>query len=239
MDIVILTSIRLFGDSLASFFSSRDVSVVTIAHSFSMLHEVFSASHVDLTLIDVTQGIDLDEVRTVAGQWPSIALLAIGLKVEQKEVVRCGRAGFSGYVPRDASLDQLFQAMEDAVVGRLSCPPEIAGELLRSLYRGTLAVNADEHGEALTSRECDVLRELGNGLSNKEIARKLGLSISTIKHHVHKILDKLQVVRRAEAMRKVRDTPWIAVRQRWEGIGRDTKNAIGRQFTTAESERAI
>lgn len=227
MDIAILTSIRLFGDSLASFFNHRgDVSVVTIAHSFSMLREALGAAHVDLTLMDVTQGIDLDEVRTVAGQWPSIALLAIGLKVEQKEIVRCGRAGFSGYVPRDASIDQLFQAMEDAVAGRLSCPPEVAGELLRALYRDAHGENTEEPGHALTSRECDVLRELGNGLSDKEIARRLGLSISTIKHHVHKILDKLQVVRRAEAMRKVRDSPWIAgpMIVGGYGYGQDTRS---------------
>lgn len=209
MDIAIQTSIRLFGDGLASFFHTRqDMTVIAVTHSFSMLKDVVGKTRVDLVLIDVTQGVELEQVRDLVAQCPSLALIAIGLNADQKEVVRCGRAGFSGYLSRDASLNQLIQAMEDALAGRLSCPPEVAGELLRALYRYTPA--AAECGEALTPRECEVLRELGNGLSNKEIARRLGLSLSTIKHHVHKILDKLHVLRRAEAMRKVRDTPWIA-----------------------------
>lgn len=211
MDIVILTSIQLFGEGLASFFNARqDMSVVAVSHSFSMLHEAMSRSAVDLALIDVTQGIELDEIRAVANQWPSIALIAIGLEAGQKEVVRCGRAGFSGYVLRNASLDQLNNAMEDAVAGRLNCPPEVSGELLRALYHESYIAQAQEPCKALTPRECEVLRELGNGLSNKEIARKLGVSISTVKHHVHKVLEKLQVERRAEAMRQVRNMPWIA-----------------------------
>ena len=55
-----------------------------------------------------------------------------------------------------------------------------------------------------------MLQLLGGGLSNKEIARELSLSVATVKHHVHSILAKLQLPRRAQAMRRVRDAPWIA-----------------------------
>lgn len=49
----------------------------------------------------------------------------------------------------------------------------------------------------------------GRGLSNKEIARELVLSVATVKHHVHNVLDKLKLPRRAQAMRRVRDAPWL------------------------------
>lgn len=64
--------------------------------------------------------------------------------------------------------------------------------------------------EALTRREGDVLQLIGDGLSNKEIARDLCVSVATVKHHVHNILEKLHVPRRAQAMRRVREAPWIA-----------------------------
>jgi DNA-binding NarL/FixJ family response regulator len=62
---------------------------------------------------------------------------------------------------------------------------------------------------SLTRRESDVLQLIGRGLSNKEIARELVISVSTVKHHVHNLLDKLQLQRRSQAMRRVRDAPWL------------------------------
>lgn len=210
MDIAILTSIRLFGDGLASFFNNRqDATVVVIAQNFSALSEAMTQSKVDLVLVDVTQGIDVEIIRILVSNYPTATLLAIGLRADQKEIIRCGRAGFAGYVFRDASLDQLVNAIEDAITGKLSCSPKVAGELLRALYYETPSLHSQAREESLTPRECEVLRELGDGRSNKEIARKLDLSISTVKHHVHKILEKLQVARRAEAMRHVRNMPWI------------------------------
>jgi DNA-binding NarL/FixJ family response regulator len=54
-----------------------------------------------------------------------------------------------------------------------------------------------------------VLELLGRGLSNKEIGDELCLSVATVKHHVHHVLEKLKLPKRAQAMRRVRDEPWL------------------------------
>jgi two-component system, NarL family, nitrate/nitrite response regulator NarL len=54
-----------------------------------------------------------------------------------------------------------------------------------------------------------VLGLLGRGLSNKEIGDELCVSVATAKHHVHHVLEKLKLPRRAQAMRLVRDAPWL------------------------------
>ena len=59
-----------------------------------------------------------------------------------------------------------------------------------------------------------MLELLGHGLSNKEIGNQLCLSVATVKHHVHRVFEKLKLSRRAQAMRRVRDAPWIA-RMSW------------------------
>ena len=64
--------------------------------------------------------------------------------------------------------------------------------------------------QPLSRRECDVMHLIERGLSNKEIARELCLSVSTVKHHVHHILDKLELSRRTQAMYRAREAPWIA-----------------------------
>jgi len=153
---------------------------------------------------------DLDEVRAIALEHQDIAFVALGLQEQRQNVIRCGRAGFSGYVSRHASIDELYRALSDAVAGRLTCSAEISGGLLRALFRRETHAHAEEMKDALTRREGEVLTLIGRGLSNKEIARELELSLSTVKHHVHHVLTKLQLPRRAQAMRRVREAPWIA-----------------------------
>jgi DNA-binding NarL/FixJ family response regulator len=125
-------------------------------------------------------------------------------------VIRCGRAGFAGYVARDASVDVLCGTLAEIAAGRLACPPEISGSLLRALFHDANRDPESQLDPALTRRESEVLELLGRGLSNKEIGSELCLSVATVKHHVHHVLEKLKLPCRAQAMRRFRDAPWIA-----------------------------
>lgn len=184
--------------------------VLAVVNGVASLRESLATTDAQVVLIDVTQGVDLFEVRGIAAQWPEVALVALGLNEGRQEVIRCGRAGFAGYVARDASIDALCKALSEIVAGRLACPPEISGGLLRALFRRDARSDELDLDRALTRRESEVLQLLGRGLSNKEIGSELSLSVATVKHHVHHILEKLQLSRRAEAMRRVREAPWMA-----------------------------
>jgi DNA-binding NarL/FixJ family response regulator len=213
MNIAILTPVRLLGDGLAACFRSRpDTIVVAVVRDLETLRDYLEKTAVDAVLVDVSQGVELYDVRGIAAQWTNVALIALGLEEQREEVIRCGRAGFAGYVTRDASIDALFKAVTDIASGRLMCPPEISGGLLRALYHhtGEPASDAVESAMALTRRESEVLALIGDGFSNKEIGCRLCLSVATVKHHVHHVLEKLKLARRAEAMRRVRDAPWLA-----------------------------
>ena len=151
------------------------------------------------------KGVDLFDVRAIASEWADIPLVALGLNEQRQEVIRCGRAGFAGYVARDASIETLCNSISEIVAGRLTCPPEISGGLLRALFHKDPGPDGADLELALTRRESEVLELLGQGFSNKEIANKLCLSVATVKHHVHHVLEKLNLERRAQAMRRVRD----------------------------------
>lgn len=210
MRIIIFTPIRLLGEGLVFCLQCRpDMIFQDIVSDFAALRCALNATAVDLVLIDVTQGIDLDEVRALAMENSELALVALGLQEQRQEVIRCGRAGFAGYVARDATVDALCNAMADIVAGRLTCSAEVSGGLLRALFRLDSQTDQSPLSVALTRREGDVLQLIGRGLSNKEIAHDLCLSVATVKHHVHKVLEKLHVSRRAQAMRKAREAPWI------------------------------
>jgi DNA-binding NarL/FixJ family response regulator len=217
MNIIVLTPVRLLGDGLvACLHHYADINVVGVIESVNALRDLLGTRPLDLVLIDVTQGIELYDVRPLAKQFPDLALVALGLAELRHEVVRCGRAGFSGYIARNASVESLAAALTDVVAGRLACPSNIASGLLRALFcaeetgsEPTPVTAAPSLLQSLTRREREVLRLLGQGLSNKEIARELFLSVATVKHHVHNLLEKLNLPRRTQVMRQMQEGAWV------------------------------
>lgn len=213
MNIIVLTPVRLLGDGLTAGFERQpDIAVLAVVDGLQGLRDSLARHRADLVLIDVTHGIDLYDTRAIAAQWPEVVLVALGLTEQRQDVIRCGRAGFAGYVAREASFDTLCKALRDVIQGKLACPAEISSGLLRALFRAGHSPDESALEQGLTRREGDVLRLIGEGLSNKEIARELVLSVTTVKHHVHNVLDKLHLPRRAQAMRRVRDAPWLVSR---------------------------
>ncbi|MCV9961721.1 response regulator transcription factor [Pararhizobium sp. BT-229] len=209
MRVGILAPIRLLGDGLSRCLHGRaGIEIVRVVADISEMRSLMTTDTIDVVLIDMTQPIDLDEVRSLATIGPEVVLIAMGLHEQKKEVIRCGRAGFTGYVSRNSTVEGLISAMHDARAGRLACPDEISGGLLRALFRQEAA--GEDDGQPLSKREGDVLQLIGRGMTNKEIARELGLSVATVKHHVHNVLEKLSLPRRAHAMRRVRERPWLA-----------------------------
>jgi DNA-binding NarL/FixJ family response regulator len=211
MRLAIMSPIRLFREGLAACLGGREgLTEVTVVEDVAGLRAAVEASPDDLVaLVDVTQGVDLDELRRLAGECPALRMVAVGLKEQGGRW--CGTAGrvrrLRGARPvhrRAARGDPRRRR------GASSMPAEIANGLLRALFgpAQSLAPAADD--PALTGREGEVLRLLGRGMSNKEIARELGVSLATVKHHVHNLLGKMGLARRGQAMRKVREAPWIA-----------------------------
>lgn len=223
MNIVVLTPVRLLGDGLSACINRfPPMKVVAVVSDFAPLRTTLGALDAELVLIDVTQGIDLYDVRALAAEYPDLALVALGLTEQRQDVIRCGQAGFTGYISRDTPADALCGALTDAAAGRLVCSAEIASGLLRALFlieKSSTPVQAPpaDTDPALTRREAEVLHLLGEARSNKEIARELCISVATVKHHVHNVLEKLHLHGRAQAVRRVRDAPWSAPAAKKQG----------------------
>ena len=135
MRIMVVSPVRLFRDCLAAALgSTQPVPEVVAVVSIVVLNYRSADELPDVVLLDVTQDIGMEEVALVAAKWPNLPLLALGLLERREEVVRHGRAGFVGYVARDAAIEDLQSAISDAVVGRMQCPAEISGGLIRALF---------------------------------------------------------------------------------------------------------
>lgn len=173
----------------------------------------------DVVLVDLGAPTDatLRRMSEVAGSLPGVKLVVLGLPEVEADIVRCLEAGASGYVLKESSLDELTTAIDLAVKGEAACSPHIARSLFSRLAELAQEQRRCERFAALdlTGREVEILELIAESLSNKQIADRLCLSVYTVKNHVHNILEKLQVHRREEAVKKAYRKRWLRERERW------------------------
>lgn len=151
-----------------------------------------------VALVDLTHPESLHIVTRVAREAPQVAQVALGVPDDAQQIIACAEAGASGFVPHDASLHDLREAVLDADRGALRCAPQMAHRLF--CHVGKLCANGTAHEPgALTRRERQILEMIERGAPNQTIADELGIGLSTVKNHVHSLLAKLGVRRRGEA----------------------------------------
>jgi NarL family two-component system response regulator LiaR len=127
---------------------------------------------------------------------PNTRILVVTAFAENDLVYQAIKAGALGYILKDATRDQLLQAIRDVDQGRASLQPSIAVKLIQEINHPTeLIYTADP----LTRRELETIRLIARGLSNQEIADKLVVNERTIAKYVSSILDKLQLANRTQA----------------------------------------
>jgi DNA-binding NarL/FixJ family response regulator len=129
---------------------------------------------------------------------PDLGLLFLVQDYELSTILPLLQAGATGCISRDDSVGDLGRAIIAVGRGEITLPPHIAARALSALARGeTGAVGLIE---ALTDREVDVLQLLARGLTNKDIAQTLFLSVRTVEAHLRNIYGKLNVRSRTEAV---------------------------------------
>jgi two-component system, NarL family, nitrate/nitrite response regulator NarL len=134
---------------------------------------------------------------------PDTRIVALAIRETEAEVLACAEVGVAGYVTRDASMEELVATVLAAARGEMMCPPAITACLFRHV--GNLAQRrAEPAPDVLTTREREIAGLIEQGLSNKEISRRLSIGLSTVKNHVHSVLEKLNVPRRSAAAARLR-----------------------------------
>lgn len=118
----------------------------------------------------------------------------------EADIVAALEAGARGYLLKDSPEEELHQAVLDTAAGRRTLSPEVAGMLADRLGRGQ---------QALSAREIEILRALATGVSNKELASQLFISVATVKTHLIHIYQKLGVDTRTAAIHRAQELKLI------------------------------
>ncbi|GGE43604.1 putative transcriptional regulatory protein YxjL [Pullulanibacillus camelliae] len=162
----------------------------------------------DLILMDIRlpKQTGIEATREILKQCPDIRIILLTTFDVQEYVFEGIRAGAIGYLLKDAETDELLEGIRSAITGAAIYKSTTASQALaqfitaQQIAPDASVLPAQDEVEALTEREIDVLQLMAYGRRNSEIAEQLYISRGTVKTHVHRILQKLGVEDRTQAV---------------------------------------
>jgi two-component system response regulator NreC len=183
--------------------SQPDMEIIAEASSGAEALELVKDCQPDVILMDVTmeEMNGIEATRKLKSCCPNVSILALTIHEEEEYFFQMLSAGASGYIPKRAAPEDLLQAIQTVYRGEVFLHSSVAGTLVKDFLDrgGSPAVKAEISN--LTEREQEVLTLIAEGLTNKQIGEKLGISPKTVARHRDNITHKLNLSSRAELTR--------------------------------------
>jgi DNA-binding NarL/FixJ family response regulator len=198
--VLIVADVRLYREGLAEFLGREPHLEVTgaVRHQMEAVDRIPEARP-DVVVFHVAAGDGVAALRAVTAAAPGVRVVVLAVPEAEGSFLAYAEAGMAGCLTLEASLADLVAAIEGVMRRELVCTPRMAAMLLQRVSTLVAERPAPSTQPRLTTRELEIVGLLDRGLSNKEIARRLCIEVSTVKNHVHSILEKLGVPRRADA----------------------------------------
>ena len=167
----------------------------------------------DVAIIDISMPkLDgIEATRQIKAQCPGIVVLILTAYDDDQFIFSLLEAGAAGYLLKSVHSRELVDAVRSVYVGESVLHPSVARKVLNRFAHVTDKSKEKETLELLSGREVEVLRLVTKGLSNKDIADELCLSIRTIQGHLGNIFNKLQVSSRTEAVVRALKEGWVTL----------------------------
>ena len=205
--VVVISGVCLYREGLAEMLG-RTGSISVVGSAADVTGGVARSARLgeppDVILLDTIPADSALRVAEVLDALPGVPVLALTVPNSEREIVAIAEAGIAGFVTSEASIEELVAAIESVARGEALCSPSVAAALMRRLASLARTGSATSPIGPLTTREREILELIDEGCSNKQIAQRLRIELPTVKNHVHHILVKLGVSRRAEAAALVR-----------------------------------
>jgi len=166
---------------------------------------------VDVIVMDVSMP-DLggaEATEQIKRECPQVRVLALTRHADQGYLRRLLRAGASGYVLKKSAADELIHAVRVVAAGGAYVDPNLASELFENFVGRAPSTDPALSLSDLTEREAEVLRLIAWGLSNKEIAAKLDISVKTVEYHKARSSEKLHLQSRTDILRYALSQGWL------------------------------
>jgi DNA-binding NarL/FixJ family response regulator len=178
----------------------KDISVVGLAQDGAEAVALVAKYSPDVVLMDLKMpGMNgVESTRRIRTEYPTVKVLVLTTFDDDEWVFDAIRAGASGYLLKDTPREKVVEAIRGTLAGKSFVDPSVAGKLLEQVVTKQQQPETLITGR-LTEREVDVLRLIGRGFSNSDIAIRLHLSEGTVRNHVSSIFSKLDIPDRTQA----------------------------------------
>ena len=178
------------------------LTLVGEATSGAMALELARELTPDLVIMDIhLQDMDgIEAARQILNQQPGIKIIMFTAEAARPFVDEALQAGACGYLTKSSSLDELLQAIEAVMAGRLYLSPDVSAGILEG-YRKSLMAGSEASKAFLSESEKQLLRLVAKGLRNKEISDELGVSVKSIETYRSRLMKKLDCSSPAELVR--------------------------------------
>ncbi|HOV10719.1 MAG TPA: response regulator transcription factor [Bacteroidales bacterium] len=193
---------QIFRDGIKSLLSDEEnLSVIAEASNSDELLSSLKISQPDILILDISMpkisGIELTKI--ISEQFPLVNILILSMHKNEDFVISAMRNGAKGYLPKDTSRKELLEAIHAIAQGEEYLGKLISSGILRSyINKSRIGFERTDKEELLTQREKEIIEKVGAGLSNKEIADKLFISVRTVDCHKNNIMKKLKIKSTAE-----------------------------------------
>ena len=184
--------------------SEDDIEVVGEAADGNEAVEKAQESMPDVILMDVRMPhrSGIEATQQIKDLLPHVKILMLTISDEEADLYEAIKAGASGYLLKEISIDEVADAIRSVFAGQSRLSPSMAAKLLQEF--AAMSKRAAEARQLpaprLTDREMEVLRLVAQGLNNRDIAKELFISENTVKNHIRNILEKLHLHSRMEAV---------------------------------------
>ena len=194
--VVIVEDHKLFREGLKSMLADKTgMEVVGEAGDGLEAIRIVKKIRPDIILLDLSMpkmnGISV--MKEIKNQYPEIKIMALTIHESDQYVLEAFEAGADGYCLKDAGRNELMVAVDSVLQGKHYISPSISGSVLEGYLSGRKKLKSQTSWDTITQREREVLKLLGEGYQNKEIADMLFISVKTVEKHRANIMNKLDL----------------------------------------------
>jgi DNA-binding NarL/FixJ family response regulator len=188
----------MFAQSLQLALSAEpDLTVVGTAPTLAQARAMVVTSTPDVVLLDhrLPDGLGVESITELRALRPAVNVVVLTAAAEDSTLVAATEAGCAGFILKTSPLEELVAAVRTAAAGEIMVSSDLLSRLLNRLQH-----QRDRPEHSLTAREREILGLIGEGLTNGAIAKRLFISVNTVRNHVQSVLAKLDAHSKLEAL---------------------------------------